>query len=57
MPEPEDDTRRQHCLPFGIRGDDLVHQGENPVWVVGYFYVNVKFDVLILWLLMVNINK
>ena len=52
VPKPENDARRQPSLPFGVRGDNLVHQRENPLWLVIHFYVNIEFDVLVLWLLM-----
>ena len=56
MPESEDDTGRQLVLPVGVRGNRLIHQSENPFWVVVHFYVNVKLDVLILRLLVKHVD-
>ena len=51
VPNPENDARRQLSLPFRVRSDNLAHQRENPLWLVINFYVNIEFDVMILWLL------
>jgi hypothetical protein len=50
MPESEDDTRCQLVLPIGVRGNRLIHQHEDPFWLVVHFYINVELDVLILGL-------
>ena len=51
VPKPENNARRQLGLPFGVRDDNLVHQRENPLWLIIHLYVNIEFDVQILWLL------
>lgn len=51
VPKPQNDARRQLGLPFGVRGDNPIHQRENLLWLVLHLYVNVEFDMLIFWLL------
>jgi len=56
VPNPENDAGSKSGLPIWEGGDDPVHQNENPLWFIVHFYVNVEFDMLVLWLLMVNID-
>jgi hypothetical protein len=57
VPNPEDDAGRKSGLPFWERGNNPVHQNENPLWLIVHFYVNVEFDMLVLWLLVDNVEK
>jgi len=54
VPQTKEDARGKHTLPVGLRGDDLVHQPEETIWVVLNFNVHVELDLLILGLLMVD---
>ncbi len=52
MPQTKEDARGKHSLPVGLRGDDVVHQPEELIWVVLNLNVHVELDLLILGLLM-----
>jgi hypothetical protein len=47
MPETEKDTRCKGRLPGGLSSDNLVHELEQSIWVILYFHVHIKLDMLI----------
>lgn len=50
MPKSQKDTRGKVGLPGRLCGDDVVHQREEPLWIVLDLDVNVELDVLVLGL-------
>jgi hypothetical protein len=50
MPYPKKKTRGKVLFPVGLRGDDLVHEREQPVGFVIEFDIDVELDVLVLGL-------
>lgn len=45
MPKTEQNTRSKIDLPVGMRGDDLVHEGEKARRVIPDFHVHIEFDM------------
>jgi len=52
MPQTKEDARGKQSFPVGLRGDNIVHQPEELIWVVLNLNVHVELDLLILGLLM-----
>jgi hypothetical protein len=50
VPEPEKNARGKHCLPVGLRRDNLVHERKKAVRIILNFHVDVEFDMLVLGL-------
>lgn len=54
MPESQKDTWRKGRLPVWLRGDDIVHKCEQPIWVILNLDIHVELDMLVFGL---NLGK
>lgn len=45
VPQPQDDPWRETRLPFRLRSDNFIHQGEEAVRIILWLYIDVELDV------------